>query len=573
MQYRSLWFGILMAGWLLAGGRAAAADLALPEPLSAADVDRYATIFALQDQGAFDKADAILGKVTDPMLKGVVLAQRYLHPTAYRSTYKQLYRWLQAYADHPDATRIYRLARLRGPEQGLPRPQGTLARWSRDDDSPALTYRERRAVARVGRALRRGHTKTARLTLEDPYVARRLRPHVMGSLSGNLAFQYVLDGEGVLARHWADKAISLADPAPPMGLWAAGLEAWRRGALDQAFPAFAALAEHPDSSPWLVSAGAYWGARTGLRAGRMQDVAPLLLKAANHPQTFYGLLGRRALGLPLPFTWAEDTAPLRADALDALAVLAAGRRMFALLQVGAVDQAEQQARLLVADADDRVRDGLHLLAKHVSMPALALDLAPYEAAGDAAHPLAYPVPARWTPPAGWQVDKALVFALMRQESRFNPLARSHAGARGLMQLMPATASYISRDRSLRRERSQLYDPHLNLDLGQRYLAYLMQDEVVGGDLFRLAVAYNAGPGNLRRWLRRADQPYDPLLFIETLPARETRIYVEKVLANLWIYRSRMGQPQPSLDALVQGSWPTYVSLDQAAETQVATTKP
>ena len=74
-------------------------------------------------------------------------------------------------------------------------------------------------------------------------------------------------------------------------------------------------------------------------------------------------------------------------------------------------------------------------------------------------------------------------------------------------------------------------------------------------------AYNGGPGNLNKWQRKMDYKGDPLLFIESLPSRETRLFIERVLANLWIYRQRLGQPAPSLDGIVSGDWPLYVALD------------
>jgi soluble lytic murein transglycosylase-like protein len=91
----------------------------------------------------------------------------------------------------------------------------------------------------------------------------------------------------------------------------------------------------------------------------------------------------------------------------------------------------------------------------------------------------------------------------------------------------------------------------------------MQQPDIAGNLFYAAAAYNAGPGNLNKWRRKIDYSGDPLLFIESLPSRETRNYVEHVMANLWIYRHRLGQATPTLDALISGAWPIYMGLDQA----------
>src|SRR3546814_15315059 len=119
---------------------------------------------------------------------------------------------------------------------------------------------------------------------------------------------------------------------------------------------------------------------------------------------------------------------------------------------------------------------------------------------------------------------------MRQESAFNARAMSPVGAAGLMQLMPNTAGAVAGDRSLRSKRSRhkLFAPEYNIDLGQRYLQTLLKMPMVNGNLMSLAASYNAGPGNLQKWLRAnpALSP-DPLLFIETIPPRQTRVFFHR----------------------------------------------
>ena len=174
----------------------------------------------------------------------------------------------------------------------------------------------------------------------------------------------------------------------------------------------------------------------------------------------------------------------------------------------------------------------------------------------------YPLPV-WHPEDGYKVDRALIYAVTRQESRFNAYAKSHAGARGLMQLMPATASSISGTRAYRySRRNDLYEPALNLSLGQKYLQRLLASDDISGNLFLMAAAYNGGSGNLRKWMRETDYADDPLLFIESIPAPETRDFIERVLTNLWIYRARLGQDAPSLAALANGGWPVYRPQDE-----------
>ena len=91
----------------------------------------------------------------------------------------------------------------------------------------------------------------------------------------------------------------------------------------------------------------------------------------------------------------------------------------------------------------------------------------------------------------------------------------------------------------------------------------MDDPYIGNNLIKLLTAYNAGPGNLKRWERQSNNPTnDPLFFIESLKATETRIYVKRVLTNLWLYRDKMNQNKPSLLALSNGKWPEYISIEQ-----------
>ncbi|HTO84692.1 MAG TPA: hypothetical protein VMQ73_20895, partial [Methylomirabilota bacterium] len=86
---------------------------------------------------------------------------------------------------------------------------------------------------------------------------------------------------------------------------------------------------------------------------------------------------------------------------------------------------------------------------------------------------------------------------------------------------------------------------------------LLKDPNVKGDMFMLALAYNAGPGNLAKWRAERDYDKDPLLFIESIPSKETRRYIERVLTNYWIYQAQLKEPSPTLDALATGAWPMY----------------
>ncbi|MEP2546153.1 MAG: lytic transglycosylase domain-containing protein, partial [Alphaproteobacteria bacterium] len=303
----------------------------------------------------------------------------------------------------------------------------------------------------------------------------------------------------------------------------------------------------------------FWAARGLLVTRKPEHVTHYLNGAARHARTFYGLLAARILGQEVAYEWSSP--PVVADAVGRIVDAPRGRRAMALVQAGQDLGAERELRNLARISDKNQALAILALADAGGMAGLAVRLSdrlfPDGGGFDGA---AYPVPA-WLPSGGFTVDRALVYAVIRQESKFNPKAKSWAGARGLMQLMPRTASFVARDSSLHRHRlPKLYDPDLNLKLGQKYIGMLLAEPHIQGDLLLLAAAWNGGPGNLNKWRRRIEYTNDPLLFIETIPAFETRHFVERVLANLWIYRDRLGQDKPSLDALAAGQWPVYKAL-------------
>ncbi len=139
-----------------------------------------------------------------------------------------------------------------------------------------------------------------------------------------------------------------------------------------------------------------------------------------------------------------------------------------------------------------------------------------------------------------QGDRALVHAIILQESRFNAKAKSSQGARGLMQLMPATAKHI--DRSYKGG-DELYNEAYNVKLGSSYLKTLGEQPGINNEPFLVLAAYNNGPYALSKWLARApeDVKADPFLMIETYPVAQTRHYIERVMANMWAYERIMNK--------------------------------
>ncbi len=580
-------FGVPMAEQLLRFGEPPVPK-ARPMPaagtdLSAQNAVLYRKIFTWQAGGHWDKANELLGLLSDYRLRGHVLYQRYMHPTAYTASFDELLGWMDIYADHPDADKVYNLALARMPDDFKGRIRkpvqhngggfsGYLA-IANDRDKPYRSPRTRSndqrneiiALARTIRSdLSKGAPTRAYKRLLEDERGKLLDGVEYDRLRALIARSYMLEGKMDEALDMARaSALRSAGKAPQAG-WVAGLVMWRKHNYAQAARYFEIVAGSSYASPWTVAAGAYWASRSHMRAGRVKAASPWLRKAAAHPRTFYGLIATRALGWDYDFNW--EIPPFTDFYRNELSSHPAAQRAMALVAAGQYHLAEAELKNLPVARDSELRNALLSYAEHTGLPAFSMRLAeavPNPEGGfyDAA---LYPL-APWIPQGGYKVDKALIHALIRQESRFNPDAENRgSGATGLMQLMPTTASYVARTKDFRSAtgRHILKDPQVNLDIGQRYVEELLYQDHIGTELFSLLIAYNAGPGNLRKWKRELSfMQNDPLLFIESIPMGETREFVERVMSNYWIYRLRLGQKTPSLDAVVEGGWARYVQMD------------
>lgn len=544
------------------------------------DASLYKAVFAAQARADWGSADAAIEKIKDRRLMGHVLYQRYMHPS-YKTSFSQLENWMIKYADHPGADKIYRMAMNRKPAGyagNLHKPQssGGITGYLAALDDGSLTYSaankrsrtEQQSVRALIRAVRtdiaQGEPTKALKLIETDKAAKLMDAIEIDQLRAHIATGYMNAGKVRKSFELASAASARSGGNVPIAGWTGGLTAWRLGKYKQAAGMFEQVATSPFTSPWMTAAGAYWASRAHMRAGHTREVSKWLRIAAEQPRTFYGLIATRALGWDFDFNW--QMPELTASYKEKLDNLPAARRAMALVAAGQYHLAEEELRRINPGKDATLRDALLAYAHDAGLPAFAMRLAeaipgPDGSFFDAA---LYPL-APWEPKGGFAVDRALIHAIIRQESRFDPAAESTSGATGLMQLMPRTASYVAKDRAYRDRDGvhSLKDPQINLEIGQRYVAALLKDDAVSADLFSLAIAYNAGPGNLRKWKSNfADTTDDPLLFVETIPVAETRAFVERVLSNYWIYRLRMKQNTPSLDAVAAGNYARYVSLDK-----------
>ena len=308
--------------------------------------------------------------------------------------------------------------------------------------------------------------------------------------------------------------------------------------------------------PRTQSRASYWLGRTHEAQHRPAAARLDYVEAARFGGTFYGQLAREKLGIT---TTGLERMP-RPSALDRIRF--ANRDMVKVVRLLAAGGHADMAWPFLAGLGETVDTPgevalLTTLARRIGRPEAGI-----EAAATAEErglkvaclpALFFGVPADLRTPAA--VDRALVYAVVRQESAFNHAAVSNAGARGLMQLMPATARATARNASIPFSVQRLTtDPLYNVTLGAHHLG-----ELLGGlqrSYILTFVGYNAGPGRALQWVRDYGDPrggaVDPIDWIERIPFDETRDYVQKVMENLQLYRSRTGHPLSLTRDLLRG---------------------
>lgn len=534
----------------------------LPQPLAPSEAARIRRIFALQARGAIPAAVAETDRLTDTTLLGHILADRYLHKST-RVTAPELSDWLGRYADLPDAPAIYRLLLAATPPGAIPPPAPATMLFARQTGDPGFAEDDpaAHAIARnptldrwvLGTA-RAGHAVAALRLLDR---ARGVGVLYDAELRAEVAQILFTGGHDRAARVIGEESWRRTDGRLGLGAYVGGLAAWRGGAVGAARMLFAAAAAAPLASESLHAGAAFWAGRSALRDGDPGSWRPWMQRAAASPRSFYGLLARRSLGEPVLAAPEPVGAAVAGEAdMAAVADTPQGRRAFALLQVGETARAEAELRALWPTVvDPALRRAIRVVAEAAGLSPLATEFAASEAelvgAGG--------TPPRLAPRGGFVLNPALVYALTRVESNFDPAAVSGAGAHGLMQIMPATAGSVAGNPSrFLASAEALHDPALNLQLGQRYVVSLGTGAAArdgGSDLLRLLASYNAGPNAVAHWA--IDDEGDPLLYLESIPIDETRGFVTRTLSYLWLYAAEMHLPTESLDALAAGAWPRF----------------
>ncbi len=555
-------------------------EVGIPSPLSATDAAHIRTVFALQQAGQIEQAAKASAGLRDDPLLGEILADRYLSPTA-RPDQRSLRQWLRRWDDLPDAGAIRHLLSdlSRGrttqpvPVSAPSQDAGQIAIAAPEEADPAGEAFERNPLLdRTVQARLEQGDDGARSALRLVAATRRIDPFYAATLYAEIARRLFTAGDDELALRTARTALRQSEGGIGLAAYVAGLAAWRQGQVPLAQSFFEQASRGTLVAASTRAGAAFWAARTHRRLHDETGWRAWIQRASASSHTFYGLLAARMIEQEaLPPAAAERPAPgdrlapgtevLGEIDVEAVAATPEGWRAFALLQVGQPVRAEAALRQLwprVQD-DPALCRSIMLVARAAGMGGLSNQLAGILRARDiqARDDGRFPMP-RLHPRRGFIVNPALVYALTRLESNFDSRAVSGAGAHGLMQIMPVTANFVLGDERASRKSSALHNPAFNLEVGQLYLTYLAGQDETRGDLIRLLASYNAGPNALVRWTGGpAASEHDPLLFIETLPVRETRDFVHRALSYLWIYAARMDLPAPSLDTLAQGEWPRF----------------
>ncbi len=292
------------------------------------------------------------------------------------------------------------------------------------------------------------------------------------------------------------------------------------------------------NSPNIRSKGYYWAGRAAAEAGQTAEATAYFEKAAAFPAYFYGQLSHERLGRSLPpfnrKPAAEITGQDRANfdreptviAAKASARTGPWREQIRFYRALAFNAKTEKDYALISDLSGRI--GQRDLGVIAGISAQGQKL-------NATDSTLFPT---LKVPNGYEPNWTSIHAITRQESQFAQGAISHAGARGLMQLMPGTAREQSGKAGLRYNLSSLTsDPQYNIRLGSGYFERMLR--YYGGSFPLAAAAYNAGPGNVNKWLRRNGDPrqggIDWLKWIEDIPISETRNYVKRVLENAVVY--------------------------------------
>ena len=557
--------GILLA--IFVTGSACALESV--DVLSDENAALYAQIFLLQDKEKIETAKKYESKLTDKSLMNEVLYQRYISKT-YHTRGTELKTWMDKYYDMPGAERLYKIANIKQASVRKPVVPHIITgkdyiETAQSETWTVKTYKESttKTIDKFKKAIRSGSSKNARNILESKFFKSRISESDYGRLAGRLSFLYYTNGEYELAKKWGFVS---SDANSEYGLWTMGLLYFKEQKYKEAQKYFSKILDLTQINNARKTEAAFWAGRSADINGDRANAKKYWKIAAAYPMSFYGALASTMLGDTPEYEFFdqdcsdEDIVVLRENKY--------GKKALALLQVGRKDRAEQYLKYLVTSkSSDKLLHAVNAVSTLYGLPSVSIavsgvmrDRGVSEINDDIIYSAQYPLP-NWEPLGGWSIDRALLLAITKQESGFKPNAKSNAGANGVMQIMPNTAKRVARKNDMKMSDIDMSNPEHNMFVGQQYIVDLLQHQLIKNSIIKMLVAYNAGMGNLVKF-EKSFSTTDPLLYIESFPAYETRNYIKRVMSNLWLYRARLNQPLTALKELADGHWPYYNSEDE-----------
>ena len=540
--------------------------------LSEKDIHNYRQAFFFQEQCKWKSANSHILKIQNKLLLGHIYAQKFLHPNCYKSKYLELYYWLKKYNDHPQAKRIYKLAIRRMP-QGYKSPTKPSTPLGIEAETINIkkqaSYKstlklsnnqkseKRKLIIGIKSRVNKGWPTGALQLLNQRDVKLLLDQVEIDQQKELIAKGYFLANKNELAIQYASEALQNSAKYVPYAAWTAGLSSWRLEKYEDAAKYFSLFSISLKDDAWHQTSGSFWTARSYAKLGKYEDINFWLKRASNNPNSFYGMLALEILGVEEKIDWVEQKNLNKNN--STLLKLPAGKRLQALIQVGFAEELEKEIVHLNSILNKKIVQESISIAENFDLAYTQLKIVNrLEQFGmDVPTHLYYPTTV-WKPRDGFKLEKELLHAFMHQESMFNTKAKSKDGALGLMQVLPSTAKFITKSKDVKRNNSNiLKNPEINLEVGQEYLTYLLDLEVVSRNIIFLAAAYNGGPGNLQKWKKETNYLNDPLFFMESIPSRETRWFIEKILTKYWIYQNKNKKEMRSLKMLANGNDPLY----------------
>lgn len=544
-----------------------------PNVLSNADVVTYKKLFAYQRALKTEDLAELKKSIQNPILRGHLDAVILLHPNT-KSSYENLNQWLKNYADHPQEEIIASLAKKRSPDALLTAlikesTQSLSAAKYTDPDVKKLPKGNTEPVIKDPKTKQEILTKLNQLTKSREYLTaykllqqrytRKLLGDTLWAQRATTLGRYLLNqGHFEAAENLGLIAAAHTSKHQLAALWQSGFASYRLGHLDKAQSTLRNLVNIANPETSHYARAAFWLGRISQESGNQDTANFYYEKASKNTIDFYGQLAKSHLPeQPLTTLWHPKANP---QDVKIFMSQPAAQRVIALSQIGEYALAQKELKKLRKNLPYKMDETLLAIALERNLPNAAFTFGyNLKQRGKLSVPGLYPIPAEWNKANTHGTDPALMYAVMRQESAFDPTIVSRAGARGLMQIMPATSRYIlGKMEKPQISTHRLNRPHVSMDLGAWYIKYLSNS--LNDNLLHVIAAYNGGIGNVRKWQKRDYlKDVDALTFIESIPFTETRKYTKKVFANYWIYQNQLGQPMPTRHALAQGHQPILIA--------------